>query len=188
MAMTNTLSDYGRKMKSALSAVRRMHSDVSKMLVDADSTIGKGLNPLFNGYATTNLTYSYRADCWMSGLVFRLFTDTDRPGIVKGITVWFFDNANKMTEPHLLAGELAYDLTPDQKIEKVCLGDDQITAYSKWHGNPVPDTVLTGRNPKPSVRSYKVIATPLYSIASMADEVELMDRVQLADFPKDRES
>ena len=186
--MSNTLSDYGTKMNSALSAVRRMHSDVSKMLVDADSTIGKGLNPLFGGYATTNLTYSYRADCWMSGLVFRLFTDTDRPGIVKGITVWFFDNANKMTEPHLLVGELAYDLTPDQKIEKVCLGDDQITAYSKWHGNPVAETVLTGRYPKSAIRSYKVIAKPLYSIASMADVAKLMDSLQAADIPGDRES
>ena len=85
-----------------------------------------------------------------------------------------------MTEPHLLVGELAYDLALDQKIEKVCLGDDQITAYSKWHGNPIPDTVLTGRTPKPAVLSFKVIATPLYSITSMADVIALMDRVQLA--------
>ena len=35
-----------------------------------------------------------------------------------------------------------------------------------------------------AIRSYKWIAKPLYSIASMGDVVELMSRVQAADFPK----
>lgn len=175
--MSNTLSDYGTKMNSALSAVRRMHSDVSKMLVDADSTIGNGWNPIFGSFATTNLTYSYRADYWMAAFVYRLFSDANNPGTVKGITVWFFDDSKLIIEPHLLVGELEYELAPEQTLEKTWVSD-LINAYSKWHVMPTVDTVLTGRNPKQVVRSYKVIATPLYSIASIDDVVKLMDHVQ----------
>jgi len=186
--MNSTPSDYGIKMDSALSAVRRMHSDVSKLLVDADSSIGKGLTPLFGPYATTNLTYNYRADYWMAAFVYRLFADANDPGKVKGLTVWFFDDTALVTEPLLLVGELDYDLTPEQSIDKTWVSD-LINAYSKWNGDPSPDSVLTGKNPKAAtrIRSYKVIAKPLYSIASMADVVELMDRVQQKTSPNDLE-
>jgi len=182
--MNNEIGDYGKKMNSALSAVRRMHSDVSKLLVDVDSTIGKGMNPIFGSYATTNLTYNYRADYWMAAFVYRLFSDAINPGSVKGITVWFFDDAKRIDEPYLLVGELEYELAPEQTLEKPWVSD-LINAYSKWHDKPTSNVVLTGRSPKPAVRSYKVIATPLYSITSMADLVELMDRVQEAGFPEE---
>jgi hypothetical protein len=183
--MNNKVGDYGQKMNSALSAVRRMHSDVSKLLVDVDSTIGKGMNPIFGSYATTNLTYNYKADYWMAAFVYRLYSDAEKPGIVKGITVWFFDDSNQIAEPLLLVGELQYELAPEQTLEKTWVSD-LINAYSKWHASPTTNVVLTGRTPKPAVRSYRVIASPLYSITSMADVVELMDRVQQADLPEER--
>lgn len=185
--MTITPSDYGKKVNTALLAVRRMHSDVSKLLVDADSSIGKGLSPLFGSYATTNLTYNYRADYWMAAFVYRLFSDANNPGRVKGLTVWFFDDSKLVTEPLLLVGELEYDIAPGQVIEKTWVSD-LMDAYSKWHAAPVPDTVLTGNKPKAAtrIRLFKVIAKPLYSIVSMADVMEMMDSVQATDIPAER--
>jgi len=49
--------EYGKKASRALAAVRRMHGDVSKLLADADGTIGKGKVSAFGSWATQELTY-----------------------------------------------------------------------------------------------------------------------------------
>src|SRR3954454_1641309 len=101
--MKDAGDDYGLKISRALAAVRRMHADVSKLLVDADGTIGKDKDSLFGNYATRNLTYSVKADFWMAWFVHRYYAAPNGPdpGLVDAISVWFFDNQSRITEPHL---------------------------------------------------------------------------------------
>ncbi len=185
--MRDASDDYGLKVSRALEAVRRMHADVSKMLLDADGTIGKGKPSVFGNWATRDLNYKPKADYWMSWFVYRYYAGGggEAPGLVEGVSVWFFDNQNRIAEPYLLVGQLSYDLAPDQKIAAACQEYDLVFAYVHWSGQPAPGRVLTGSRPpqKPSVNWYKVIAVPLYAVTSMDDVTGLMDRVRAAEAP-----
>lgn len=179
--------DYGKKISQALAAVRRMHADVSRLLVDADRTIGQGKDSLFGNYATRWLTYNVKADYWMAWFVFRYYpaSDDSEPGLVDAISVWFFDNQSRIAEPHLLLGQICYDQPAEQTSKPACQETDLVHAYLLWSGQPISDTVLSGIQPpqKSSVRWFKVIAVPLYSITSMEDVMRLMGRVRTAEVP-----
>src|SRR6516225_545657 len=83
--------DYGKKINQALKAVRQMHADVSKLLVDADGTIGKGKIAVFSN-ATRDLTVGVQAKTWMAWFVYRYYAapDATEAGMVDAVTVWFF--------------------------------------------------------------------------------------------------
>jgi hypothetical protein len=187
--MRDAGDDYGLKISRALAAVRRMHADVSKLLVDADGTIGKNKDSVFGNWATRDLNYKPRADYWMSWFVYRYYAGGEAPGIVDGLSVWFFDSLDRINEPHLLVGQLSYDLAPDQQIGKVCQEYDLVHAYVHWSGQPAPRRVLAGRRPaqKPAVNWYKVIAVPLYAITSMDDVTGLMKQVRDTEVPSTTE-
>jgi hypothetical protein len=180
--------DYGRKVGQALAAVRRMHADVSKLLVDVEGTIGKGKASVFGSYSTRDLSSSFRDPRWMAWFVYRYFAagvGAD-PSVVDAVTVWFFDNDRRIEEPHLLVGQLCYELEAgQQQVKGMCQEWDLPRAYIHWAGPPTPGRVHVGRSPqdRPVIRWYKVIAVPLFSITSMAGVVELMDRVRATDVP-----
>ena len=180
--------DYGRKIGQALAAVGRMHADVSKLLVDAEGTIGKGKVSVFGGYSTRDLSSSYRDPRWMAWFVYRYFAAGDGadPSVVDAINVWFFDRDRRIEEPHLLVGQLCYELEPgQQQVKGVCQEWDLARAYIHWAGPPTADRVHTGRSPQDRavVRWYKVIGVPLFSISSMAEVVALMERVRTTSVP-----
>jgi hypothetical protein len=184
--MKDASDDYGLKISRALAAVRQMHADVSKLLVDADGTIGNGKESVFSNYATKNMTYNVRAQYWMAWLVFRYYTAPDGtdPGLVDGITVLFFEG--KYTEPMLLLGQIQYHLAPQQEVKSVCDGFELFKLCNQFA--EVPDhvgKVLSGTNPKavPTLRWFKSIAVPLYTITSPEDVPELMARVRAAEVP-----
>ena len=85
-------------------AVRRMHADVSKLLVDSEGTIGKDKVPVFGNWSTQDLTYNFKADYWMAAGVFRIWAA--RPPaeqtVVEALTVRFFDSESRIAEPFLL--------------------------------------------------------------------------------------
>lgn len=185
--MRDGTDDYGKKISLALAAVRRMHADVSKLLLDADGTLGKHKASVFGNWATRDLNYKPKADYWMSWFVYRYYASAEgaAPGLVEGLSVCFFDNLNRITEPHLLVGQFSYDLAPDQEIGKVCQEYDLVFAYVQWSGPPVPRRVLTGSRPpqRPAINWYKVIGAPLYAINAMDDVTRLMEQVRVAPAP-----
>ena len=176
--------DYGLKMTQALGALRQMYADVSKLLVDADGSIGKGKASVFGSTCIRGLSQSYSNPNWMPWCVYRWFADaggTD-PGLVEGVTAWFWDGHGRIAEPHLLVGQIRYELGEGQQLKLTCHEWDLVLAYAEWVGERVPGTVLCGRCPrqKPAVSWFKVIGSPLFSINSMNDVVALMELARAA--------
>lgn len=180
--------DYGRKIGQALAAVRRMHADVSKLLVDVEGTIGKGKASVFGSYSTRGVSASYRDPQWMAWFVYRYFAAGDGadPSVVDAVTVWFFDGLKRIEEPHLVVGQLCYQLEPGQvQLKGICQEWDLVRAFGEWSGPVAADRVYAGRaSPdRAAIRWYKVAGVPLFSVSSMDDVTALMDRVRAAVAP-----
>jgi hypothetical protein len=191
--MRDASDDYGKRISLALAAVQRMHADVSKLLVDAEATIGKGKTSAYGSYATKDLTYNFRADYWMAEGVYRVWAakpPADQT-VVDALTVRFFDQESRIEEPYLILGQIKYELEAGETALRY-LTDRSIKghkrpwhlwhAYVAWSGDrPPPGEVLTGgpRTDLP-VGWFKVIGVPLYAITKMDDVTGLMDRVRAA--------
>lgn len=188
--------DYGRKVGQALAAVRRMHADVSKLLVDAEGAIGKGKVSVFDAYATRDLTYHFKADFWMAEGVFRLYAPKPPASepMVEGLTVRFFDTESRIEEPYLIVGQLKYRLEGGRTLVDYLKDLTDRTdkrgwhlwhAYSDWSGDRRQAGVVLTGGPLTAKRVewFKVIGVPLFSITSMADVVALMKRVRDAEVP-----
>jgi len=179
---------YGKQINLALAAVRRLHADTSKLLVDADSTIGLGKRSVLGNQATRDLTNVHRAEYWMAEGVFRYYVSKPpgEPALIDGLTIRFFDLESRIEEPFLLVGQLKYRLEADSSLTDY-MRDQQARrwwhlwdAYAEWGGDrPRPGVVMTG-GPlvNKNVEWFKVIGVPLYSIRSMEDVVALMERVR----------
>lgn len=187
--MNDAADDYGRKASMALAAVRRMHADVSRLLVDAEGTFGKDKTSAFGSYATQDLTYSYKADYWMPEGVFRVWASKPpaEQEVVDAVTVRFFDLEGRIEDPFLLVGQIKYRLPGDVSAvdfltDKACKGEKRAWhlwyAYSSWSGERRPDIVLVGSRLDRNVEWFKVIGVPLYDIRTMDEVVELMKRVR----------
>ncbi len=181
--------DYGRKIGQALTAVRRMHADVSKLLVDVEGTLGKGKTSVFGSRATSDTSGSYRVPRWMTWFVHRYFDgghDSDT-NPVDAICVCFIDpnEPPRFHEPLLLLGQIAYRVTPGQSVKTACEEWDLVQAYLDWSKPGNPNDVRTGRAPEEleRVRWFKAIGTPLFSIRAMDDITALMKRVRAAPPP-----
>jgi hypothetical protein len=178
--------DYGKKINQALKAVRQMHADVSKLLVDADGTIGKGKIAVFSN-ATRDLTVGVQAKTWMAWFVYRYYAapDATEAGMVDAVTVWFFDHQSPIDEPLLLLGQIGYDLELGQQVRAVCQEFDLVYAFSSWSSRRALGEILTGAQPaqKQTVEWFKVIAVPLFSVNSTEDVTRLMEQVRNAQAP-----
>lgn len=190
--MNDAADDYGRKASMALAAVRRMHADVSRLLVDAEGTFGKDRTPAFGSYATQDLTYSYKADYWMPEGVFRVWASKPpaEQAAVDAITVRFFDLESRIEEPFLLVGQIKYRLQGDVSAvdyltDKAGKSEKRAWhlwyAYASWGGERRPGVVLAGSRLERNVEWFKVIGVPLYSIRSFDDVTALMAQVRAAE-------
>lgn len=181
--------DYGRKIEQALAAVRRMHADVSKLLVDLDKTIGRGKTSVYGGRATSDMSGSYREPRWMTWFVHRYFVSGNEAdaSLVEAISVCFIDptEPQRFDEPLLILGQIAYRLEPGQPVKAVCQEWDLVRAYLDWVNPSLKDNVQTGQLPeeRKDIRWFKVIGFPLFLIGSMDRVVALMDRVRAAPAP-----
>jgi hypothetical protein len=185
--MRSSNDDYGRRVNLALTAVRRMHADVSKLLVDADGTIGKGKVSLFGNNATQGLSYNVKTEYWMAYFVYRFYEAAEGtdPNLVEAINVWFFHP--RIEEPCLMVGQVGYDIGPEKRIKDVCQVWDLAMPHLEWSSLPMQFGVIHSGLPptgwKRPVRWFKVIAEPLYNIESINDVTGLMDRVRIAEIP-----
>jgi hypothetical protein len=170
--------EYGRKINRALAAVRRLHGDVSKLLVDADGTIGKDLLPAIE-VATVDQARGHRVDCWMAKGVFRMWKA--RPPADQTLRdvlmVRFFDAIFPIEEPILLLGQLKYRERVPSQVNRSW---DLWSAYTVWSGEHQPPEKVRVGGPVKDVEWFTVIGVPLYRIGSMADVVKLMQRVRSA--------
>ena len=118
--------EYGKKLTTALAAVRQLHSDTSKLMVDFDGKMfAAGWSSVFENIATRDLTYSVRAQFWMAEGVYRYYANDGNPGYIEGLTVAFFDK--RAEEPLFLAAEIQYRMDANKLISTVC------RAWDIWH-------------------------------------------------------
>jgi len=161
--------DYGKKLATALAAIRQLHSDTSKLMVDFDGNMfADGWYSVFENVATRDLTYHVKAKFWMAEGVYRYYTKHATPGLVEGLTVVFFDP--RAEEPLFLTAQVQYRVEANKLISDVCaawdiwwlyfdLTDKRELGRVYRHGN-----IDNGR-----IEWAKVLAVPLLSIQGLTD-------------------
>lgn len=170
-----TTEDYGKQVAVAIRAVQQMHSDCSKLLLEFDRKM-EGWSPVYGNFATRDLTYHVRANQWMADGVYRFYSHKNFPGVVRGITVAFTED--EIDEPLLIVSNITYN-TIAADVKSVCQEWDPWYAFFEWGGKRVFDEVLLFEtiDPQKRIQSARLIAKPLYSIKSMEDVDNLMNRV-----------
>jgi hypothetical protein len=174
------MTEYGLKIGKALSAVRTMYADASKLLQDCDGTIGKGRTSIYGSYVTSGLTYHVRAKHYMAEALFRLYDAGEGvAGLVEGVSIYFLDQKDRAAEPILIVGQVKYHIEQEATIKSVSGEWDLWYAYFDGCESQAFDEVLA---PEPNdtgrIEWVKVIAVPLYSVANMDVVVDLMNKVR----------
>jgi hypothetical protein len=173
-------TEAGTKMQKGISAVCRMHSAVSKLIVDFDKNVPWSSTSVFGNFATKDLTYHTKASYWMPEGVFRYLSSKADPKLVEAITVCFIDS--RLVEPLLLIGRLEYADDPIQ-VRSLCDGWDLWNLYFEWNKDwqeRVPMNCKIAPEAASRIRAATLVAAPLYSVTSMNDVVELMKRAREA--------
>ena len=174
------MTNYGKKIGNALQAVRRMHSDASRLLQDCDGTIGKGRASIYRSSATRDLTHSVRANHYMAEGLYRLYDAADEdPGLVEGVSVYFFDEDRLVDEPVLIVGQIKYHAEPDSPIKASSKEWDLWDAFFTWSDQRVFNEVLVALlDDNGRIERVTLIAVPLYSVDNMNVVESLMKRVR----------
>jgi hypothetical protein len=173
--MDMTTEDYGKQVAVAIRAVQQMHSDCSRLLLEFDRKMA-GWTPIYGNNATRELTYHVRAQQWMAEGVYRFYSHKNFPGVSRGITIAFMEPDSD--EPILIVSNITYK-SKSSDLKSVCDEWDGWYAFFDWGGKLVYDEVISLEtlDPQKRIESARLIAKPLYSIKSMQDVENLMDRL-----------
>jgi len=170
---------YGKKITLALQAVRQLHGDTSKLLVDYDKRrYAEGCYSVFENVATRDLTYNVNAEYWMAQAVYRYYANDAKPGLVEGVTVCFFQG--KIDEPILLAAQIQYQPAPNKLLKEQCMAWDVWDLFFEPRGERKPlRSVYSCRSfARDNLQWGKVLAAPLFSIKRVEQVEEMMDEVR----------
>lgn len=176
--------DYGTRMGRAVQAVHQMHVDVTKMITLLDKKLGRG--PVLVRI-TEQARFSVNADVWMPEGMHRIYAVPDLPGRVEGITAVFLDvHGEALREPILLAGQAQFKFEPNDNLRSIIMDGGNAwclwTGYLTWQeGRPLNSVVrisapVDREEAHGKLEWVQVIAVPLYSIASIDDVLQLLDR------------
>jgi hypothetical protein len=165
-------TENGQKIQGAIKAVCQMHRDVSKLLLDFDDFAPWPCDPVFGNNATRDLTTQARTKYWMCEGVYRYLSSKTHPGLVEAITVCFLEP--NLIEPLLLLGRIQYEIAEGATVAGTCEPWDLWYLYFKnenWQSRcprncPTPDASR--------IKTAWVVATPLYSIGSLAEVGDLL--------------
>jgi hypothetical protein len=113
-------TEYGEKVASALQAVYQLHSDTSRLLVDFDNKrVGMGWTSVFGTVATSSISTTLRAECWMAEGVYR-YMKPPALDLAEGLLVSFFHSQQKSKEPVLVVAQIKYQAAAGSPIKDVC--------------------------------------------------------------------
>lgn len=166
---------YGKKIAMALRAVRQLHGDTSKLLVDYDKTrIAEGCYSVFKN-VTQELSYSVNAPYWMAQYVYRYYAKKSTPGLVEGLTVCFF--RENIDEPILATAQIQYRLAGDTLP---CDAWDIWYLFFEPPGEckPLGKVHTCHRFVRDTVDWGKVLASPLFSIRRIEDVEQMLEQVR----------
>jgi hypothetical protein len=178
-------SEYGEKIALALRAVGQLHADTSKFLVDFDNKCSRaGWNSIFGTVATSGISTTLSAECWMAEGVYRYYVKAPALEIVKGILVPFFHFQQKSKEPLLLVARIKYQVAAGNSIKNVCKAWDIWKLYYDWNDHQDLEKVIAlGPLDDDRIEWARVLAVPLYSIKRVEDAEQLM--AQAGEGPED---
>ena len=171
------MNDYGRKITKAFQAILEVHRNASRLLLDCDGTIGKGRSSIFSNVVTRDVsaTVNY-PDAWMPCSLFRFYDAKDEmPGLIEGLTIYYWDDPPLCEEPLLIGGRIKY------RQGSACEHWDLWSAFFKWQEDRSLDKVISvTRKPEEESRMdwFKLLAVPLFTIKSIQNVEELMARVR----------
>jgi hypothetical protein len=173
-------TEYGEKVALALRAVCQLHSDTSRFLVDVDSErVGMGWSSVFGTVATSSISTTLTADCWMAEGVYRYYIKTSSLDLVEGLLVPFFHFQGKSKEPLLLVAQIKYQLPAGSSIKNVCKAWDIWKIYYDWDDRQDLGKVIgLGSLDDGRIQWAKVMAVPLYSIKRVGYAEQLMAQVR----------
>lgn len=176
-------TDHGQKLAGALRAVRNLHSDTSKLLVDCDKHIGGGRDSVFGSYATKDLTWSVNASSWMAEGVYRYYKAG--PRLVDGVTVTFW-NTELEIEPLLKVARIEYagvesehtSAIKERAIKDLCKEWDIWSLFFYYAESQDLDKVLVFDDlEEERIGWARLITVPLVTITRIEDVGDLMRRV-----------
>jgi hypothetical protein len=173
-------TEYGEKVASALRAVYQLHSDTSRLLVDSDNKrVGMGWTSVFGTVATSSISTTLRAECWMAEGVYRYYTKPPALDLVEGLLVSFFHFQEKSKEPVLAVAQIKYRAAAGSPIKDVCRAWDIWELYYKWNERQdLEKAIIFGPQDNGRIEWSKLLAVPLYSIKRVEDTEQLMTQVR----------
>ena len=176
-------TNYGKKIGQAIDAIRKMHAQVSQLMVDCDGLF-QDYSSVFGSYATRELTYNVRAESWMADGVYRYWYRTDGPVIA--ITVIFFrpDNKVQREEPLLIVGQIDYNEFDPKHPKEKCSEWDLWWSLTDWGTQPfcldqIREIIKPDDKQLDRITRVVAIAVPLFSIENFADVKELFHRIEI---------
>jgi hypothetical protein len=171
--------EYSENVAIALRAVRQLHYDTSRFLVDFDSKCsGAGWNSVFGTVATSSISTILSAECWMAEGVYRYYVKVPALDLVKGILVSFSHFQQKSKEPLLVVSQIKYQLAAGSSIKNVCKQWDIWNLYYDWNDRQDLEKVIAlGPMDGGRIEFARLLAVPLYSIKRVEDAEQFMAQV-----------
>jgi hypothetical protein len=176
-------TEYGKQITTAFRAVYQLFEEISRLLQDCDGTVGHGKTSLFGNVVTRALSRSIdNPGAWFASNLYRYYEAGEAfPGIVEGLNIYLWDEPALYEEPLLIAGQIKYHLGEGESVKDVCNEWDVWKAYFKWCDNRRVDDVISFRRSSDEegrTEWFKLCAIPLYSIKSIEQVGQLMERVR----------
>ncbi len=173
-------TEYGRKVAGALRAVRQLHSDTSKLLVDFDSKrLRDGWTSVFGNTATSGQTAVVETSYWMAEMVFRYYVKPPLLDLAECAAVSFFHSKGKSEEPLLLVAQIKYQLPSGTAMKDFCRLWDIWYLFFDWnHDQNLEKVISIASADRGRIEWARVLAVPLYSITRVEDAEQLMTQVR----------
>lgn len=173
---------WGVQMARALRAVREMHSDASRLLLDLDRGL-LGYKSVYGSFATMDLSYDIKRGMFMAEGLLRHWVESSAKDTVVAVNIAFWDETAKIIEPMFIAAKLLY-LEPVPTTPDRSKAWDPWSAYLSWTTDRKPWELLEAAPPQKRADLLRVVtfAVPLSSITTEAHGRDLLNKVKEYDF------
>jgi len=175
--------EWGLQMSLALKAVRAMHVDSSRLLLDLDRTL-VGYTSVYRSVATIDsMSYDIKKPDFMTDGVFRHWVHPSQADTVIAVNLAFWDDNVDLKEPFFIAAKIRY-------AEPLPNPWDRNKAWDPWHAylswtNPREVDLLSEAKPpedRADILRAVSVGTPLSRIATEASGARFLNLVKSFNF------
>ena len=175
-------NEAGKQMTGALSAVRKMHSDCSRLLRDIDRELD-GYRSVYASIATMDLSYDVKSGLYMAEGLLRHYVKGVSPTEVIAIKIAFFEPS--IIEPLFIIAKIQY-LSPLETAPDRNKAWDPWDAFLKWTPERKLEEpiLLQGPLKKGLISNMALLAVPLFSIDGEMRAQAIVQRIRDYNFPE----